>query len=849
MRLKRTKLSALFVPLFLLLSVGAIASPGAPTQLAYYGVDEEATLVYEISHLLFNETESEFETEGGKWAEGHLLMFEIEELQDTSLPNANITLELKPSDADSEEITYPIELAAGWPAAEDLDGPIFWRPVISLPEASEWPTIEADWDAVDGLNATYEDTLDTFTLNGTNPGLNVTYFEITWDTINGTMAYYWYNTTWGPNSEGADAWAIEFELTFKYFRDESQWGVGWGVDESDMAAWRIDTLDFNYDGQDEIPWKNWPGQNYTDIEDSLHEGDLMVFMFHELSDLTQTDPQWNGTLMTPEFSDSIEFHFGDDGDNGGNGGTTILEDEEDGDDGPPIMLWPLFPTGNDLLFGNLTDEWNAMGDFINAYFTDDLLNLTMNIPPPPPGEEGGYLYQSVEWNRTTGLMMDFVYNGSFRVWDGSEDVHVPVYLEVSFVYSLPFSEMSWGINPGFHQRYLATEIGNGTLDYLDFGDGGNGDDFRMYDDDLVGITFGALADLATEGAYVELYMQTQSGYVNDEVLMELRPPGLEMHGGPPGFYLAIPLSSSTTWWDDVAAAYTALGYTSTNNATTIGFEVTGMVIEEGTIDFRVFWSKTDGVLEYYRAAGTVGGDVVVMEIRRGINLDPAAINWNWGVNIGHQMTYEFTAIDWDNNNTVPYAENNAIGIGDDIYIKLKTLGSLTSSQPEVGILADLWANGDTQDDTPFSFAEPGFEFTEWFAMMEGENGGGPPLGMALVIPVGDAAYWNLLADLYEEAGYTVTDSGDVFGIDGSFDYVFNWEYTAQWNKTTGVMIFYESFVQTPTGQSFSLTMQLIAEGESPPTESTESTTTIPGFEALFIIPMLVTLTLLIRRRR
>ena len=209
----------------------------------------------------------------------------------------------------------------------------------------------------------------------------------------------------------------------------------------------------------------------------------------------------------------------------------------------------------------------------------------------------------------------------------------------------------------------------------------------------------------------------------------------------------------------------------------------------------------------------------------------------------HTLTYHVDLFDFYGESSMPWgpSEETTLGQGDYIQIWVTALGNLNEGNPEVTATAIV--NSVLDEGEEFGLHEPGFELTYC-----GEEEDGAPPFLYPVIPVGDAAYWSLLADLYEEAGYVVTDSGGSFTVVATFAVGHSFEIA--WNKDTGVMNFFDMTFEDD-GDVFILRLHLVSESTSPPDTATDESEegAIPGFEAFFVVPMLIGLAIVLRRRR
>ncbi|MFW9917317.1 MAG: hypothetical protein ACFFGZ_17055, partial [Candidatus Thorarchaeota archaeon] len=353
----------------------------------------------------------------------------------------------------------------------------------------------------------------------------------------------------------------------------------------------------------------------------------------------------------------------------------------------------------------------------------------------------------------------------------------------------------------------------------------------------------------------DVYLRTSRGYSTDMQYMIL-PHGLEFSrhaNGPPAWYFAFPIGDAN-WWGSVEEWAESVGYTVTNTASTFEIEGEGTTPGDDEIEniyVNVEWNKTDGVIEYYYVEANFTGDINLgWEMERGIGFaDPAnAVNWQWGVSLDHTLTYRMDTITIDGvPGEVPWTETANLSVGDTPQFWVTQLGILTGGE---GSAYGAWmnmsgfCNGIVNPQMAFSFQEPGFEFPE--VSSEDDPFRNTPPFMYFIIPIGDTAYWSLLTDMYEEAGYTVTNGAELFTVvhpDGQ----------VQWNKTNGVLVSFDGSFEISEGMTAHLEFSLIEESTTPPNTgvaptSEEPTAIAPGFEAVFILAVFSGVVVYIRRR-
>ncbi len=826
------KLPGLLISTFLLLAMMTfLATDAVPPSYNYEWDDsiyENVTLVYEIESLNYNGTNevmmtNEFDEEIGYLRQGDLLMFQIEKLSDVTDDTSNVTVWLSSTSMwEGTEMEYAPLMTPDW--YYDTDGPNMMYVAIPIPvDPADWTSIESDWDgAGDGnITALYDDPTNIFNLTAAgNVADNNTAFTSSWNTENGVLDFYTYSSDDGPEDL-----PISFFMRFQYFRDEAQWDMSWGIDEGDMAAWTYDELSWD-NGSGPYDWMPaWNGDNgggsaaeNGDDDNILEEGNLVVFMFHELWEYADdTPPNYNVSMMTVNFDMSMEMSF-----------DHIGENPEGPGWGYPLML-----IGNDNFYGNITDEINQMEN--TTLTIDDVNKNLMNITV-----DNTDYYERVSWDLTTGLMQ-YIY------YDGPGPENGTLLMEASFTYFLPTSTADYLVSDGFSQRYILTEMKNGTDDFITVG--GDNESLTLYDGDLLSMYFDTLS--LDEG--LDIGMRTSSG---GELFIEelhMMPPGLEEAiDGPPLFYPVVPVGG-TTWWDDVETAWhAARGCTIVNTTTdfTIGATISVRINDTHTapIDADVTWSKTDGVLNHFRLNGTIDGNEVIWEMNRGLTINVSEISWSWGISTGDTMTYDFEIL---NMGGVTYmdefgVDDVTVNQGDDILLEVTWLANLAGSDQGPAFNCTGYAEGTYEPDIMFGLSEPGFEYAEY--LLRDEDDHRPQPWIVPAIPIGDSAYWTLLQDLYEEASYTVVNNGTHFQV--SHDFGGGQSFDIVWQKSDGVALYCDTqMVEDGTAWHFRLV--LVSTGDTPPDTGTETGDggAVPGFESYIVVPILAAIALTLRRRR
>ncbi|MHA2249392.1 MAG: hypothetical protein ACXAD7_03470 [Candidatus Kariarchaeaceae archaeon] len=835
-------------------SVSAQIENHVPT----WQVDENSEFVYQFANVAYNGTdtapmggydeETQTEFDNGVLRAGNRFYVRIDDLPDLTTEETEVRLSLRGSETPEWwDHSYDYNQSAEW--SEEFDGPFLFMPISSVPEnTTQWEDIEDMWNAVPGMSALYDTTYNEFLLQGSNSTLNITEFKGIWDTTSGVMKYYKIDFL-----EGDEYTPFAFEMVFLYFRDPSEWDLSWGVDEGDMIGYRWDTLEFN--GTDNMTWMpggdgngeeqngnhiepDENGDDYYDYEDYLvYEGEIFVIHINELTDLTAMEgpPYWNGSISTPRVTSDFDFEFREVGSS---------------DDGPRVW-YPLIMTGNMIYRNSVINDFEGIGATVSVSGLTNIINITI---------DDEYGRESAEWDLTTGIMQGMYYEG-----EGPDGLTIVA--EISLIYHFSPGEPTFVYTDGVSQRYVIDDITNGSRNYLDFGPMGDYDEtipeeerphFLLYETDVFSVwiehkdptTYPYLDQNGEDFVEWMWSAKTSHGYEMRSPLM-LSEPGLEMtfEEGPPAFMLMIPVGDAA-WWDMLEGIYNSIGYVVTNNEEEFGISTLA-----DTFTVTVRWHKSDGMMSYYYVDGTdqETGNHMTWEMHRGITVDFDSFGWNWGVGVGSTMEFEFLEIDVAGENFMEFGPDSTTvaNVGDIITVTFKEFGDL--SIEEGGgpwALEDMEVNGAIME-YQTEMQEPGFEFADF--MEDGENGqgGGPPFAYH-VIPVGNAAYWDLLETMWDdEAGYTVIQDSSTFEL------IANWEgdyVKAEWSKDTGLLQYYKVDRTREDGSRELIVAQMISEDISTPTTSeTDDSEGSPGLSygntTYIALPFLAIATITIRRKR
>ena len=107
--------------------------------------------------------------------------------------------------------------------------------------------------------------------------------------------------------------------------------------------------------------------------------------------------------------------------------------------------------------------------------------------------------------------------------------------------------------------------------------------------------------------------------------------------------------------------------------------------------------------------------------------------------------------------------------------------------------------------------------------------------------------YHLLEDMFGETGSTVINNATHF----SLEYVMNGTIHIIWEKSTGILVYYYGEIQMGGGGVATLEFHLVDSEELPPTTTSTGTAPaiIPGYEVVYILPVLFMLVALNLRRR
>ena len=336
-----------------------------------WAISGDETLVYNVDNVMYDtynywnmtmyDEYNNEEVYNGAIRIDDLMMIGYNHLEDLSNhPNDQSDVWIK-SSSTFKDWDYQYDWNVSYGQYPNWDGPAFFMPVITIPQdyladgtMTDWDSIVTNWNAEAGWTAVI--SADEFTLTGpADATMNVTTFTATWNINTGIMQYY---AVTGTN-DGKD---YELALTFQYARDESQWGLNWGVSPGLMWAY-----DITSNASGEIPFGDGSGDYENGNYNNLSDG-LFVFMLNEISDVTD-HMNWNGSAMTTEWQTYFHFEFHDIGD----------------DDGGPRTWYPIMPIGNQMFYDNITYEFDATGGYVTENDThyqvvyDDEYGYEMDI--------------------------------------------------------------------------------------------------------------------------------------------------------------------------------------------------------------------------------------------------------------------------------------------------------------------------------------------------------------------------------------------------------------------------------------------------------------------------------------
>ncbi|MFW9995603.1 MAG: Heimdall-CTERM domain-containing surface protein [Candidatus Odinarchaeota archaeon] len=730
-----------FVVFFLLGTSTGLVTP-LPADYASqptWEVPDQAKLIYEITTLVYNASTLDDsmpitveEDYLGNITEGEIYFIEYWGLPDLSGGYTTFSgwqRGVNTKDSWSLEYTAPLNNDSAWTSTGN--GLMF--PVIPVwSDEADWNAVGANFTAMDG-DFTVTNDATHFTVEYWNSTASPTgYRNVTsvWNKATGVLEYYFIDTDEGPENE-----YLKAEMNFLYFRDESQWDVHFGINEEDMVAWNVTTARFGSNNEVELLYdvKEEEMRNVT-------EGDRLVIRFSELwQPEDNREPNWNGSVMTSEYSFWAEYSFGEEG-------------------GAPL-LFPIWMLGNDFFYGNITDEFESMG-------------MTVTRPA------GGF---QIDWIGGSGDGAEFDISaqwddrGLLNFYHITGDVNgtsAEIFLE--FLYYIPFVEYDYFLPEEPYVSYYMKTIRNGTNDHLDFMEG-----WSIYEGDQVSYYFDF--DVSPEVDYTySMSVMTNRGY-ETEADVRLLPPGLEhaIGGGSPAGWPVVPLPvgpDTDDYYSNITAAWESLDYTVHENADVFGFE--GITANDFYLN--VSWSKVTGLMMYYNASGEIDGFDYVMEAELSMYFDSAILSWQVPENL--YVRYLATVQNSTSDEImIGGNEDGPIFIYDGDIFSVK-FGSFWATG---GMGYELYARTSSgyETESEQEAVPPGFEFARI---------AGPP-GLKFAVPVSsDPSFYEDAIAIWTTAGYTVTNNEDEIGFEG--DIVIPEFGTANvsilWDKEYGILNYY-----------------------------------------------------------
>ncbi|MCY3410729.1 MAG: hypothetical protein INQ03_03740 [Candidatus Heimdallarchaeota archaeon] len=784
-----------------------------------------------------------------------ILTVQIHHLEDLSTTDDKSFFSLT-SDSSNEWWNYEYQWNVSSYNYMDWGGPMLLQPVITVPQTTDendvtandadWEMYKANWEANGFSVHISEPQYDKFEITGpTSSEYNITEYHQRWLMQTGIMDQYMVS---GTTDDGT-----EYRLWLEYDHtqggdgdggdfDPVAWGIYWGVDPGLMWSY-----DLTINSSEGVPLgdssMDMGGEQLNLNEDPefdfyMYDGDLLVFILHELSNFSE-GMWWKGSAMTDEYNKQYYYDFD----------TDFF----------PRTWYPIFPLGNEQFYGNVTEMFEEEGATVT--WTTDTLTLQFN--------DG--MMENGTWDLNTGLLTSMYIEQPMRDNEGN---NFTIALRADLVYEFnagkPIYSSNW-----MSERYILDHVQNGTSNYLDFGTNTYYDEynneyennFRIYDGDVFSVWAeyreGDDGEGDDNGPHMRWFGKTSSGYWID-AKSRMSPPGMGFDG-PPLFYFMIPIGNEIltgqAWWDELTDLYHELGWDISETADSFTILIPNW---EGEMDVTAEWSKTTGVLEYYKIDGTIEGNIAIWEMHRGIDMpDGENMNLNFGVAAGTTMDYKFTEV----TGSLPFGEAEDTYIVTDDIMTVTFLDLSLEDGPEVYV--DMEVDGVTQANVSMGMQEPGFEFAQfndaYYQFHDQDHRGGGPALLYFAIPVGDQAWWDWVDAIYDECGYVTSLTTTEFSINVMYGDI---EITVAWSRDNGLMQSYSYSGPAFDGEgTISFSVERVSEDvitSTPPTTTTTPPVTTesndtepeqPGLPipvspaAIYAIPFLGIATVIVRRKK
>lgn len=466
--------------------------------------------------------------------------------------------------------------------------------------------------------------------------------------------------------------------------------------------------------------------------------------------------------------------------------------------GPPYVYF-VTPVLNKTQYGNFTQQ-EYVNHFFNStlntsslcglYYTNTITSTTFNIT----------------WSKNTGIMQYYYFNGT----DSHDNI---VTLELTFVedFNPNVYNPHFGlIKPVISYNFTKIDLfNNGTTQIPLYGD------YNTYQG------YFAQGQIAIVNVYNESFTNqpsysanigTATGYVNFQGFNE-------SGSAPPFLEFLFPVSTNTSFWNVIGIYFGAMGlHQLVNNATTFGLGNLGQL--------EVYFNKSNGLMESYFVNMTFGSNTNVRGIMKISLISFSDMNtWNpsWGIANGTINQYFIKTLNNRGNHTIQ-GDQGSIKEGQNTTITINSLSSDFSST-----LVNM---------TTTTGAVSLDQFLTFLPLIV--NTDTPQLFFPVIPKESTGQAYSFLSSTFSAMGAIIVNNATVFQVQLVNKHIDNYlvNININWNKTSGVLLYYHYTVVNTLNSSDILDFELIFMGQvshaiQPSLALPLSST--PGFEFIWAI--------------
>lgn len=599
------------------------------------------------------------------------------------------------------------------------------------------------------------------------------------------------------------------------------------------------------------------GSNYLEVNNTdmynnnypigrIVQGDNIAFNFHS-ADNNGTYDFVDGSVRGSQLQQdaNVQYYFV-------NASDALYQDNA----GPPLMYF-VMPNQNytqtelDYNTANFVVANTANTFSVYQYYTT--------------GNGDGYI--NATWDKNTGIMQYYNYTQVvypiLALFRTSSTTQSSSSGNMSLVLSYQGSVDPGNFMPYFANRdptmfYNLATVQVGTSTQLDFSamNDSNGYGFIQQGQNAM-VSLHTQLDMMSNGPSYQGELATLTGAVGiDSPFGNNNTNGGNNGGGPPGLMFILPVSSDAGWWSNISLELSVMGLNYVGqNSTTIAFTMSNPDYANNNL---VVFNKVTGIMMYYNFQsvdfqlpdGTTG--IFNLQFNLLSVYDMSKLYPYFAVNQGDQNKYHIDTLNFNGSSTIP-ADVGTFSQGQDFHIKLDSLSLINGPSANVTF------------STVTGQAHANINYDIFNGMQDG------PILFFPVIPVNSSTQMlDFFSDVFNYvAGAQVINNATTFGIkvdnlNIGMGLTINHLYV-YWNKNDGLLQSYDFSASNPADSSQSIQMKLhylgnsngevvftgVSSSTSSGTSSSSSVSTIsaPGFELIFLISGLVTITIITRKRK